>query len=73
MHKLVITPRQIFNLPLPVFEEGSLACLSFFDPEMSYTWPGTGASLGSNDAFAQKTLKGKVYGIFSNNQLVLHA
>lgn len=73
VHKLVITPRQIFNLPLPVFEEGSLACLSFFDPEMSYTWPGTGASLGSNDAFAQKTLKGKVYGIFSNNQLVLHA
>lgn len=74
VNKLTIAPRNIFGLPLPLFEEGSKACLTLFNPDETFVWHGIEhKSKAGNDAFAGKQLKGRIYGIFSNNQLSLPA
>lgn len=65
-------PRMVFGLPKTGMAEGENACLTLFNPDISHTFKENDIySLSKNAAFIDKKLKGKVYGIFSNNQLVL--
>ena len=65
-------PRAIFGLPQLKIAKGEKANLALFDPEIEYTFNEENIlSKSINSAFLGKDLKGKVYGIYSNNQLVL--
>ncbi|MEN8123756.1 MAG: dihydroorotase [Bacteroidota bacterium] len=72
IESLTEKPRAIFGLPKLKIEKGEKANLTLFDPEMEYTFTEENIlSKSKNSAFLGKELKGKVYGIYSNNQLVL--
>ncbi len=65
-------PRTIFGLPKLKIAEGEKANLTLFDPEIEYTFTETNIlSKSKNSAFLGKELKGIVYGIYANNQLIL--
>ncbi len=71
--QLTITPRNIFNLPIPQIEEGAAASLTLFNPERSNTFESTHIkSISKNSPFVGKTLKGKVIGIIHNNKITLN-
>ncbi len=64
-------PRVIFNIPVPKIEEGAKANLTFFNPNGEYTFGAKDIlSTSDNSAFVGQKLKGKVYGVFNNNQLI---
>ena len=67
-------PRSVFGLEAISIAEGQIADISLFTPEESYTFTKKHIlSTSKNSAFLDKKLKGKAYGIFANNQLVLNA
>ena len=66
-------PRQIFGLESVSIAEGKKADISFFNPEEKYVFTKKDIlSTSKNSAFINKKMNGKVYGIFSNNQLILN-
>jgi dihydroorotase len=66
-------PRQIFGLPPLTITEGKIADISLFNPEEKYMFTKKHIlSTSKNSAFLNKKMKGRVYGIFSNNQLILN-
>ena len=66
-------PRAVFRLPELRIAEGEKANLSLFNPETTFTFSETDIlSTSKNSAFTGKKLKGKVYGIFTDNQLILN-
>jgi dihydroorotase len=66
-------PRQIFGLAPLTIAEGEIANISLFNPEGKYTFTKEHIlSTSKNSAFLNKKIKGKAYGIFSNNQLILN-
>ena len=66
-------PRKIFNITIPKIEEGSQADLTLFNPEGNHVFSLTDVlSTSKNSIFIDKKLKGKAYGIFANNQLILN-
>jgi dihydroorotase len=68
-----INPRKILGLKLPTIQEGTIANLTMFDPEITYTFTeDTIKSKSKNSAFVGKELKGKVIGIINNKQLKLN-
>ena len=70
---LTIKPKQRFDLPLSVIENDSKANLTLFDPDAEYVFEKNHIlSKSKNSAFLGKSLKGKVYGIVSNNKLILN-
>lgn len=70
---LTNAPRKIFNINIPRIEEGAIACLTLFNPAISYTFDETMIqSKSKNSPFTGKQLKGKVIGIINKNQLVLN-
>ena len=73
INMLTIHPRMIVNLPIPEIKEGSMACLSLFDPAIPYTFDATMIrSTAKNNAFTGKPLRGKVIGILNKNHLVIN-
>jgi dihydroorotase len=65
-------PRAVFNLEAVKIEVGQKADITFFNPETVYTFSKENIlSTSKNAAFLGKKLKGKVYGIFANNQLII--
>ena len=65
--------RITFGLEIPSIIEGAKANLSLFNPEGKSTF--TAESIGSkskNSAFIGTAMKGKVYGIVNQNQLILN-
>ena len=65
--------RITFGLEIPSIIEGAKANLSLFNPEGKSTF--TAESIGSkskNSAFIGTAIKGKVYGIVNQNQLILN-
>jgi dihydroorotase len=65
-------PRVIFGLDAVSIEEGQIANLSLFNPEGTKTFTKENIlSTSKNSAFLGKQLTGNVYGIFSNQKLVL--
>ena len=66
-------PRQIFGLAPLTITEGKIADISLFNPEEKYTFAKEHIlSTSKNSAFLNKKMKGRVYGVFSNNQLILN-
>ncbi len=65
--------KNIFNIPSPKIEEGEQADISLFDPETEWTFSEKDIlSTSKNAALLGSKLKGKAYGIFANNHLVLN-
>ena len=65
-------PRSIFGLEDSVINEGAKASISLFTTEYAATFTEKDIlSTSKNSIFLNKEIKGKAYGIYSNNQLVL--
>ena len=65
-------PRAIFTIEQPSIAVGEKADMTLFDPDVKYTFSKEHIlSTSKNAVFLGKSLKGKVYGIFANNQLVI--
>ena len=66
-------PKKIFGLELNSIQENNTADISLFTTEGELTFSKENIlSTSKNSAFLNKNLKGKVYGIFANNQLILN-
>ena len=66
-------PRAVFKLKTSNIEVGQKANITFFNPEEKYTFSKKNIhSTSKNAAFLGKKLKGKAYGIFANNQLIIN-
>lgn len=67
-------PRQIFGLDTIAIAEGKTADMSLFNPDEKYTFTKEHIlSTSKNSPFINTKMNGKVYGIFSNNQLILNS
>jgi len=72
IHALTIGPRKRFGIKPQHIKVGGNANLTLFDPDVEYEFKGEHIlSTSKNSAFLNKKLKGKAYGIFSNNKLIL--
>lgn len=72
IHGLTIGPRKRFGIKPQHIKLGENANLTLFDPDVEYEFKGEHIlSTSKNSAFLTKKLKGKAYGIFSNNKLIL--
>jgi dihydroorotase len=69
VEKFVSNSRKIFNLPVPVIEEGAMANITLFDPDLTDI-PDAGSSLSksSNCPVFGKELQGKVLGIINKGK-----
>ncbi|GAA0547910.1 dihydroorotase [Chitinophaga japonensis] len=68
---LTVQPRQVFHLPAPILQEGAVANLTIFDPDTEWTFTVADiASRSKNSAYIDTSLKGKVKGIISKNQVL---
>ncbi|MFT6748783.1 MAG: dihydroorotase [Flavobacterium sp.] len=66
-------PRAIFELESLTIATGNLANLTLFNPEKKYTFKEEHIlSISKNAAIINKKLKGQVFGILANNQIVLN-
>lgn len=69
---LAINPRRIFGLDSATIKEGNKACLSLFQPEVSWTFTKEAIrSKSANTPFIGQTFKGKVTGIINGTLLTL--
>jgi dihydroorotase len=70
---LTIAPRKIFNLKIPILEEGKPACITLFNPQTEYIFREKHIqSKSKNNPFIGKQLKGSVIGIINNNKIELN-
>lgn len=66
-------PKAIFGIENHSISEGNIADITLFNPETEVVFSTSHIlSTSKNSAFINKKLKGKVYGIYANNQLVLN-
>ncbi len=66
-----INPRKILGLEVPTIEEGNWAELTFFDPQLEWTFARNHLqSKSANSPFIGKPLKGKSLGIFNKGTMV---
>lgn len=66
-------PRKRLNILNPTIAEGEIANITLFNPEGAYNFNEDNIiSTSKNSAFLGKQLKGKVYGIFANNKLIIN-
>ena len=73
IEQLTIAPRKIFGLPLPEIKEGATACLTIFNPEITFIFEQKHiCSISANSAFIGQKLKGKVIGIINKNKFNLN-
>lgn len=69
--KLLGKGRKRYNLNIPVFKEGEKACLTLFEPETERVFGDADIlSTSKNSIFLGSSLKGKVFGIINNGQLI---
>ena len=72
MKTVVYQPKAIFKIENHTIKENEVAEITLFNPETTYTFTKNHIlSTSKNSAFLGKKLKGEVYGVFANNQLVL--
>ena len=73
IENITIKPRTIFGLENNSIKEGNQAEITLFNPDFKYTFTKKDIlSTSKNSAFIDKKLKGKAYGIFANNQLIIN-
>lgn len=71
---LTTKPRDIFGLSINSIKEGEKANLTLFTPSGTFNFSEKHILSNSNNTiFNGKEMNGKVYGIFSNNQLILNS
>jgi dihydroorotase len=70
--KFCAGPRQILGIDVPLIRRGALAELTLFDPDIEWTYKGTGHSLSRNDALAGKSFTGKVIATVVKDQLTIN-
>jgi dihydroorotase len=71
IEKLTHHPKKVFGLEITEIKEGSKADLTLFNPKETYVFSDEHIlSTSKNSAFTGKQLKGAVYGIYSENQLI---
>ena len=64
-------PKEIFGVKNHTITEGNIADITLFNPEITTIFTKSNIlSTSKNSPFINKKLKGEVYGIFSNNQLI---
>ena len=72
IENITTKPRAIFGLKNNIIKEGNKAEITFFNPDFKYTFTKEDIlSTSKNSAFINKKLKGKAFGIFANNQLII--
>lgn len=65
-------PKTIFGIENHSIKEKNIAEITLFNPKIEYTFTEEHIlSTSKNSPFLNKNLKGKAYGIFSNNQLII--
>ncbi|MDP2069684.1 MAG: dihydroorotase [Lutibacter sp.] len=70
---LTTKPRERFKLPTYSIAEGQQANITLFNPDFEYTFSEQNIlSTSKNAIFLHKNLNGKVYGIISNNKMIIH-
>ncbi|MFY9241457.1 MAG: dihydroorotase [Polaribacter sp.] len=70
---LTSKPRSIFGIENTSIKEGNNVDITLFNPDENYTFKMENIlSTSKNSPFTNKKLKGKVYGIFANNQLIIN-
>jgi len=68
---LTTKPKEIFGIKNHSIQEGNTADITLFNPDIDTVFTKENIlSTSKNSAFINKKLKGKVYGIFANNQLI---
>ncbi|RAJ07049.1 dihydroorotase [Arenibacter echinorum] len=68
---LLTKGRERYGIETPVLKVGENAALTLFDPDQEYTFEEEDIlSNSKNSCFLGSKLKGKVYGIVSNNQII---
>ncbi len=69
---LLTKGRERYHLEVPKLSEGEVAKLTLFNPATSYTFEEEDLhSTCKNSMFLGQTLKGKVYGVVANNQILI--
>jgi dihydroorotase len=69
---LTENPCKIFGVEMSTIQEGEVADLTLFDPDLEYEFSERDIlSKSKNSAFIGKKMKGKAYGIYSANKLVI--
>jgi dihydroorotase len=64
--------KNVFGIPSEEIIEGANANLTLFDPSLEWTFSENDIlSTSKNAALLNARLKGKAYGIYANNQLVI--
>jgi dihydroorotase len=72
IENITTKPRIIFDIVQAEIKEGTIANLTFFNPDKQYTFTQKNImSTSRNSAFIGKKMKGEVYGIFNKNKLIL--
>ena len=72
IQNITCKPKAIFGIENHSIIEKNIAEITLFNPENEYTFTKKHIlSTSKNSPFLNKNLKGKAYGIFSNNQLVI--
>ncbi|MDG1397937.1 MAG: dihydroorotase [Polaribacter sp.] len=70
---ITTNPKTIFGIPNLELNEGEKADITLFNPQGETTFLEESIlSTSKNSPFLNKILKGKAYGIFANNQLILN-
>jgi len=68
----LITGREVFGMKIPQIKEGQKANLSLFNPNGDYLFEDKHIlSKSKNAAFLGKKIKGKVYGVYNNQKLMV--
>ena len=73
IENLTTKPKNIFGIENFSIKENNKVEITLFNPENKYTFTKEHIlSTSKNSAFLSKELKGKAYGIYANNQLILN-
>jgi len=69
---ITTNPRSIFGIKQPIIKEGAKANLTFFNPDVDWTFTTESIlSTSKNTAFIGKTMKGEVYGVYNNDKYII--
>lgn len=72
--KALTSLKERFGIPVQPINEGLTACLTLFNPDVNWKFSQNDImSTSSNAALLGMSLKGKVYGIYSNKKLVFNS
>ena len=73
IENITLKPKTLLGLKNHAITENNIAEITLFNPENEYTFTKENIlSISKNSAFLNKKLKGKAYGIYANNQLILN-